>query len=148
MNDAPVYKHTQIGYVTGGVTLGILPFLYYGLTADDGTLGASDLAFLGLLGGLGVLFSTVTITRDELMFYFGPGFWTKRFPLDDIISAEVVRNSPLHGWGIRYTFHGWLYNVSGLHAVELEIQGEGQIRIGTDEPEALRQALEDATVPA
>ncbi|MCS4192512.1 hypothetical protein GGP50_000712 [Salinibacter ruber] len=87
----------------------------------------------------------MTVTDQELVFYFGPGFWTRRFALNDIVSAEVVRNSALHGWGIRYTRHGWLYNVSGLQAVQLNIRGEGQIRIGTDEPEALKQALDEVT---
>jgi hypothetical protein len=87
------------------------------------------------------------VTDRELVFYFGPGFWTRRFALHDIISVKVVRNSPLYGWGIRYTHHGWLYNVSGLGAVELTIRGEGQIRIGTDEPEALKRTLEEAQAP-
>ncbi len=149
-NSELLYQHTQIGYVTGGVMAVTLPAVYFAHTAEYGKLGTSGVVILGLLGTLGVLFSTLTVkvTRDALIFYFGPGFWTKRFPLEDIISVEAVRNSPLYGWGIRWTFHGWLYNVSGLQAVELEIQGEGQIRIGTDEPERLKQALETAMMPA
>lgn len=141
------YRHTQIGYVTGGLALAVLPLLYYAFVAEGGELGAFAYTMLGAFGILAVLFSslTVTVTDQELIFYFGPGFWTRRFALDDIVSAEVVRNSPLHGWGIRYTPHGWLYNVSGLRAVEVTIRGEGQLRIGTDEPEALKQALEEAT---
>ena len=140
------YKHTQVGYVTGGLTLAALPLVYYAFMVEAGHLGVLGYAVLGGFGGLAVLFSslTVKVTEQELVFYFGPGFWTRRFALDDIIGAEVVRNSALYGWGIRYTHHGWLYNVSGLRAVELEIAGEGQIRIGTDEPEALTQALEEA----
>lgn len=146
----PFYEHTQIGYVTGGALIAALPVIYYSFMAEEGEVGTAGSIMLGLFGTLAVCFSTLTVkvTRDELVFYFGPGFWTKRFPLDDILSAEVVRNSVLHGWGIRRTFHGWLYNVSGLRAVELEIQGEGQIRIGTDEPERLKQTLEWATVAA
>jgi len=114
---------------------------------EDGELGLFAYTMLGGFGVLAVLFSslTVTVTDQELVFYFGPGFWTRRFALDDIVSAEVVRNSALYGWGIRYTPHGWLYNVSGLRAVEVTIRGEGQIRIGTDELEALKQALEAVT---
>ena len=140
------YKHTQIGYVTGGVTLAVLPLIYYAFVAENGELGAFGYAMLGAFGILAVLFSslTVTVTDRELIFYFGPGFWTRRFALDDIVSVEVVRNSPLYGWGIRYTHHGWLYNVSGLKAVEVTIRGEEQLRIGTDEPEALKAALERA----
>lgn len=140
------YKHTQIGYVTGGVTLAVLPLIYYAFMAEDGELGLFGYTMLGAFGGLAVLFSslTVEVTDREFRFYFGPGFWTRRFALDDIIGVEVVRNSALYGWGIRYTHHGWLYNVSGLRAVQLTIRGEGQIRVGTDEPEALKQALERA----
>jgi len=138
------YKHTQPGYVTGGTILLTLPLIYYAFTADQGTLGLFGSVVLGAFVVLAVLFSslTVIVDEDELRFYFGPGFWTRRFALDDIERAEVVRNSALSGWGIRYTHHGWLYNVSGLRAVELTIRGEGQIRIGTDEPGTLKRALE------
>ena len=93
-----------------------------------------------------VLFSSLTVVVDEeeLRFFFGPGFWTPRIPLAAIQQAKVVRTSPLYGWGIRYPFDGWLYNVSGLQAVELTVKGEGTLRIGTDEPEALVAALAEA----
>jgi len=148
-NDEPRYEHTQVGYVTIGAGLFGLLIVGYGINADGKGIGVGSSIAAGAMGLLTVLFSTLTVkvTQDELIFYFGPGFWTKRFPLDDILSADVVRTSPLAGWGIRYTFHGWLYNVSGLQAVELEIQGEGTIRIGTDEPEALKRALDAAMVP-
>ena len=144
------YKHTQVGYVTGGVLLAALPLIYYAFMVEDGELGAFGYAVLGAFGVLAVVFSslTVQVTDRELVFYFGPGFWTRRFALHDIISVKVVRNSPLYGWGIRYTHHGWLYNVSGLRAVELTIRGEGQIRIGTDEPEALKRVLDEVRAPS
>ena len=144
------YKHTQVGYVTGGVLLAALPLIYFAFMVEDGELGAFGYAVLGAFGVLAVVFSslTVQVTDRELVFYFGPGFWTRRFALHDIISVKVVRNSPLYGWGIRYTHHGWLYNVSGFQAVELTIRGEGQIRIGTDEPEALKRVLEEAQAPS
>jgi len=140
------YEHTQIGYVTGGLTLAALPLFYCAFIVEDGHLGVFGYAILGGFGALAILFSslTVKVTEEELVFYFGPGFWTRRFALDDIVSVKVVRNSPLYGWGIRYTHHGWLYNVSGLQAVEVTIRGEEQLRIGTDEPEALKAALERA----
>lgn len=143
------YKHTQVGYVTGGALLAALPLIYYAFMAEDGELGTFGSTMLGAFGVLAILFSslTVKVTDRELLFYFGPGFWTRRFALNDVISAEVVRNSPLYGWGIRYTHHGWLYNVSGLRAVEVTIRGEGQIRIGTDEPEKLKRAIEQASAP-
>jgi hypothetical protein len=144
------YRHTQTGYVAGGVMLAALPLIYYAFMVEDGELGVFGYAVLGAFGILAILFSSLTVKVDneELVFYFGPGFWTRRFALDDIIGVEVVRNSALYGWGIRYTHHGWLYNVSGLWAVELTIRGEGQIRIGTDEPETLKRAVETARTAA
>jgi hypothetical protein len=142
----PRYKHTQIGYVTGGAAAAALPLIYYAFRAEYGALGGYGWAMLGGFAGLGVLFSTLTVVvdADELRFYFGPGFWTRRIPLRDIQAVAPVRNSAWHGWGIRYTVHGWLYNVSGLDAVELTVRGEGRLRVGTDEPERLAQALREA----
>lgn len=141
-----LYKHTQPGYVTGGTLLLSLPLIYYAFTADQGTLGLFGTVMLGAFTLLAVLFSSLTVIVDdeELRFYFGPGFWTRRFALDDIERAEVVRNSAISGWGIRYTRHGWLYNVSGLRAVELTVRDEGTLRIGTDEPEKLKHAVDRA----
>ncbi|MFB6271699.1 MAG: hypothetical protein ABEL51_02270 [Salinibacter sp.] len=143
------YEHTQVGYVTGGLALAVLPFIYYAFMVEDGEIGVFAYAMLGAFGVLAVLFSslTVKVTDRELLFYFGPGFWTRRFALEDIISVEVVRNSALYGWGIRYTHHGWLYNVSGLDAVEVTVRRQEQLRIGTDEPEALKRAVEAAQEP-
>jgi hypothetical protein len=100
----------------------------------------------GGLGAITILFSTLTVEVDDetLRFYFGPGFWTKRIPLRDIEHVEIVRNRMFYGWGIRYTFDGWLYNVSGLDAVKLRVRGWGTLRIGTDEPHELKRALEQA----
>lgn len=136
----PTYEHTHIGYVTGGAFLAGAAITALS-SRKRGWSGS--LLSLGLTAGA-VLFSslTVRVDDDELRFHFGPGFWTQRIPLDDIQGAEVVRNPLYYGWGIRYTFPGWLYNVSGQQAVELDVRGEEPLRIGTDEPEALLRALE------
>ena len=140
------YKHTQIGYVTGtALGMGAL-ITYAAFRAEHGEVGWGGLLTAGGFLAGATLFSSLTVVVDEneLRFYFGPGFWKRRLALDDIERVEAVRNSPFYGWGIRYTHHGWLYNVSGLRAVELTVEGEGQLRIGTDEPEALKRALEKA----
>lgn len=146
----PRYKHTQIGYVTGGAGALATLAVYYALGVENaGELGWIGTAAAGGCALVTVLFSSLTVVVDEeeLRFYFGPGFWTRRFPLTNIRGVEVVRNSPLVGWGIRYTGTGWLYNVSGLDAVELDVEGEGSVRIGTDEPERLEAALDEARTP-
>ena len=51
---------------------------------------------------------------------------------------------PATGWGIRLIPNGWLWNVSGLGAVELSLVNGQRFRIGTDEPEQLATAIQGA----
>ena len=39
--------------------------------------------------------------------------------------------------------NGWMYNVWGLDAVQLELQSGKSFRIGTDDPDGLVAALND-----
>jgi hypothetical protein len=93
-----------------------------------------------------VLFSslTVEIGDGELRFHFGPGFWRKRYPLTEMATADVTQSSWWEGWGIRITPRGMLYNISGTDAVEITLRSGQHLRIGTDEPEALAEALRTA----
>ena len=84
---------------------------------------------------------TVEVDEEELRHWFGPGFWKKSYQLLDIESAKVVRNSWFWGWGIRLTPHGWLYNVSGLDAVQLQLRSGRKLRIGTDDPQGLIEVI-------
>jgi hypothetical protein len=141
------YRHTQPApLMWGAAALGA------GVLAFGATQAGSPAERAALLGGLGLvglsayLFASLTVEVDarEVRFHFGPGFWPKRFALDEVEAVEAVRNHPLYGWGIRLTPHGWLYNVSGLGAVELRLRGGRRVRIGTDEPEELLRAIEVA----
>ena len=87
---------------------------------------------------------TVEISGGHLRIRFGIGLLRKGWPLDGIEACRPVRNTWVDGWGIRMTSGGWLYNVSGFDAVELELKGGKMVRIGTDEPQALCAALEQA----
>ena len=96
-----------------------------------------------LFAGLGWLFSslTVRITPTQLVWYFGPGLWTYQLSLQELRSAEPVRNPWWYGWGIRRVPSGWLYNIAGLSAVEITLADDRKIRIGSDEPEQLSRAI-------
>ena len=121
-------------------------------------LTAIPLPATGLLGWIGftigleilVLYAfyslTVVVDSRALWFWFGPGFWRKRFLLAEIESVREVKNSWLHGWGIRYFIvlggtRGWLYNVSGFDAVEFKMKNGKYYRIGTNDPSGLAQAV-------
>lgn len=87
---------------------------------------------------------TVRITESHLSVHFGPGLIRKIFELKEIEAAEMVRNEWWYGWGVRLTPHGWLYNVSGLDAVQITLRGGKKFRIGTDQPIELHSAIQSA----
>ena len=138
------YRHTQFGTVNVVIIIAILPLVIL----PAWLAGAAPLAGMILVFLLGVLalFHSLTVTIDgrDLRISFGIGLIRKRFPLDQIESCQSVRNSWLYGWGIRLTPRGWLYNVSGLEAVELKMKNGKTCRIGTDEPGVLAAALQVA----
>ena len=141
------YRHTQVGYVTLTVLLVVASTVVAlaSRSARPVTIGVAS-----LLAICGVLFSslTVEVTHEELRCHFGPGFWRKRVALNEVTAATPTQNSWWEGWGIRFTPRGMLYNVSGTHAVEITLRSGKRFRIGTDEPEALVQALRAAISPA
>jgi hypothetical protein len=84
---------------------------------------------------------TVMINGDILYCRLGIGLFRRNFKICEIIDAEIVRNRWYYGWGVRLTPSGWMYNVSGLDAVEITLNSGKQFRIGTDEPQLLLQAI-------
>ena len=138
------YRHTQIGY--------LLIILYSALVVFIGYLTVlmdfNPFALAALIVMLIVLrlFSSLTVAVDEQMIkiQFGFGVIRKAFLLKDIESYAVVKNPWYYGWGIRYTPRGWLFNVSGFSAIELQMKNGKRYRIGTDEPDNLASALSEA----
>ncbi len=136
------YSNVQLGYT-------ILSFLFtsFGvclyLFVTERMQPDVFVACTGLVMFVSSLFGTLTvrITDQTLIWYFGIGFWKKKLPLSSIQTVHSVRNKGWWGWGIRYYGQGWLYNVSGLRAVELSLVEGNRIRIGTDEPDILFNAL-------
>ena len=99
-----------------------------------------------ILGACMVTFATlkVTIEADALKIRFGSGIIRKKFLLKDIQSYKIVKNPWYYGWGIHLTPHGWLYNVSGSYAVEISMKSGKKYLIGTDVPNELEKAIEQA----
>jgi hypothetical protein len=139
-----MYRHTQVGgwLILGGGALAAVA----GLVA-----GAWPFALLPLLviAVVWALFGTLTVTVDQagVSCQFGPvGVIRRRLALAEIRRAAAIRTSPLWGWGLRLTPRGWLWNVSGLDAVEFEMTNGTRFAVGTDEPQALIAALRRAGV--
>jgi len=135
------YRHTQIGWIllaALGAGAGVVVFA-------AGKTGWSTPAsvVLTLLIVVALLFCTLTVTVEEqqIVCSFGPGLISKRISLAVVRGVRQVRNEWHYGWGIRLTPQGWLFSVSGLDAVEVDIADGKRIRIGSDEPEVLAAAI-------
>lgn len=87
---------------------------------------------------------TTAVSDDAVRVWFGIGLIRRRIALNRIASARPVGNNWIFGWGVRWIPGGWLWNVSGLDAVELALVNGRRFRIGTDEPEQLAAAIQAA----
>ncbi|SHH30989.1 hypothetical protein [Ferrimonas marina] len=138
------YQHTQPGLAIRMAILGAFA-LVFGLSLVS-TPTVLTLGVLILLAVLLVLFQslTVTIHHNQLQWHFGPGFWRKSLPLREIEQVEAIRTRWYWGLGVKRTPHGWYYGVSGLNAVKVITQDGKSRLIGTDQPDALCEALAKA----
>ena len=138
------YVHEQFGtFMVAFVSISGVVLLV--LLASAGLLVAAAISVLICLILVAFLFRLrVEVTPRQLRLTFGVGVVTKRFEVAEIAAAYPVRNKWYYGWGIRLTPKGWLFNVSGLDAVEIEMKSGKHYRIGTDEPEVLSAALQRA----
>ena len=135
------YRHTQIGWVLLAALAagaGVVVFA----TGKTGWSSAASVVMTMLIV-VALLFCTLTVMihDGEIECRYGPGLIRKHIPLAAVQGARPVRTAWYQGWGIRLTSDGWLFNVSGLDAVEVELADGKRIRIGTDEPQALAVAI-------
>ena len=138
------YRHTQVGYLTiAMMAAAIVLILALMISIGIQAIAAGVLVFI--IAAL-YLFSSLTVIIDDeyLEARFGPGLVKKRILLRDIESAQAVRNHWYNGWGIRGIPGGWMYNVSGLSAVEITLKNGTHFRIGTDAPQELESAIQDS----
>ena len=130
------------------VVFGVLAVVMLALGEKEAAivLGVITVMVAVILGIVVVLFHslTVRISRSDIALSFGVGLIRKRFPIGDIRSVRIARNRWYNGWGIRKIRGGWLYNVSGFDAIEIQLKNERKYRIGTDQPEKLLAAVESA----
>jgi hypothetical protein len=89
-----------------------------------------------------ITFSRLTVeVSNEVNIYFGWGWPRKTFEPAQIDDVRTVRNPLWYGFGIRWIPKGWMWNVSGLDAVELTLRTGRVFRIGTDDPDGLLAAI-------
>jgi hypothetical protein len=113
--------------------------------------GLHDVAPVGILGFVVLtllicllIFYKLTITIDDtyIGFSLGTGLIAKKYLISDIQSCKSVRNNPIYGIGIRKIPGGWLYNVTGLNAIEIKFKNSKSIvRIGTNQPDEIAEII-------
>lgn len=144
------YHHTQRGLLIqvliGLVSIAILvtavvSFIYGSISGGVISLAVAVLLILVLC-----LFHSLTVhvSKELIQVKFGVGLIHTSFSVSEIRAVKTVRNHWISGWGIRWIPGGWLFNVSGFDAVELNMANGRRYRIGTDEPQALLAAIEAA----
>lgn len=149
------YKHTQIGYLMLVVTLVVSAFFVWVQVAARAETPSVDSGTNLLVTAVMVLilfalasFTTLTVSINEkyLRIKFGCGIFAKKFALDQIASAQTVKNRWYYGWGVKVWFwpYMWIYNVSGFDAVKIIMKNGKIYQIGTDTPGELEAAIKRA----
>ena len=151
------YENTQPGtfirVMTGSWVFffGVLAVVMLVLGQKEAAIGLGVVTVMAavILGIVYALFHslTVRVSRSDIALSFGVGLIRKQFPIGDISSASIVQNRWYNGFGIRKIRGGWLYNVSGFDAIEIQLKNERKYRIGTNQPKELLAAVESAIAP-
>jgi hypothetical protein len=143
-----IYRHTQPGTATLIALLGGAAVVVVAGSRTGWHPVVSIVLFIIAISA--VMFSSLTVEVGDgrLVCFFGVGLIRKSFPLAEVLTARHVRNRWYYGWGVRMTPSGWMFNVSGLDAVEVELASGKRFRIGTDQPQELLRAIEHSRAMA
>ena len=145
------YEHTQTALLppVASVVLGVVLVAVVGLTGSGADAVVAMIVFVVVITLVLAAFNQlrVQVDGDEVVLRFRWGWPTKRIALSEVHRVDVVRNKWWYGFGVRITPHGWMYNVWGLDAVELNFRDGNTFRIGTDDPAALAAALSARVAP-
>jgi len=142
-----VYSHRQIGIIQIWASVVVIVVLLITSFFVPEILFLFLVAFLALGFAL-LMFSTLTVDIKpvEICVTFGPvPLVRKRIPLEKIQEFFRVVTPWYYGWGLRYIRNGTLYNISGYEGVEIILSEGKRIRIGTDDPIGLIEAIKKVT---
>ncbi|MEM7093922.1 MAG: hypothetical protein AAF567_13035 [Actinomycetota bacterium] len=141
------YEHTQTSPAIRVVPIVLLgAFVITAFITQRGVVLLPVAGFVILLATILLVASrlTTTVSAQSVQAAFGFGWPRRTIALREIVTADEVRNRWIYGWGIRLVPKGWMFNVWGLDAVELELTSGRRFRIGTDEPAELAGAITSA----
>jgi hypothetical protein len=84
------------------------------------------------------------IDNVSLSFSYFPLIRRRTYPLSDIENLELIAYNSIFkfgGWGIRYNFDMWAYNVRGKHGLVVTLK-QKKFLIGTQKPEEMQKAID------
>ncbi len=143
-------------------TLGPAALLLYGMVQQlalgrpwgskpmaDAALWVFGPAMIALCMGVVLMLAAsrlITEVRDRGLFIRFVPFHLRfhRIPLEDVTDCRTVTYHPIAeygGWGIRMTFKGKAYNVTGNRGVRLDFTNHRHLLIGSQHPEELEQSI-------
>jgi hypothetical protein len=140
------YQHSQVYAVIwwlvplttlGGALLGYL-------SGDpDHPVGTAILLSMGAL--LMLVFGRLKVRLDDqsLRWHFGFLGWPRwKLPLSQIRQVAKCSVSGIGGSGIQRAGGHWVYSAGGSHGVQLWLKDGRQLRLGSDDHERLKAAIE------
>jgi len=107
------------------------------------------LPFILVVGAVGLIASLRLDTRVDargVHYRFFPLIPWRSLPWSAIASADVQTYGFI-GYGIRWIFDGWAYNVAGHKGLMLVKTDGRKLLIGTQRPAELEQFMQQLTVP-
>ena len=142
-------KFTQFGTFTV-IIMSVLLIVFaillinHGFSAESETYLYEILVFTSLTCLLLFYKLTIIVDNEAISFKLGIGLLGKSYEISEIKSCRPVKNLWIYGVGIHKLPNGWLYNVSGLKAIELRFKDSTRVvRIGTDNPNEIAGVITD-----
>jgi hypothetical protein len=148
-----VFKETQRfnqPWIWGILTL-VTGITLYGMISQpiEGWEAVIPIIILGLV----ILFFAIMhlktrIDESGLTFGFFPLIGKRKYSINQIQNLELIEYNSLlkfGGWGIRYNFDMWAYNVGGKHGLIVTLKNK-KFLIGTQKPEEMKKAIEQFNV--
>jgi hypothetical protein len=140
------YRHTQIRFP---IAILLVALLFLAIAVVVSThYGIEAVVIYILIAAVlaNYLSLTVEVKPEKIEMRFGLGLLRRSIALGNVHNLCVVETSIEDGLGMHLTGTGWLYNISGRQAVEIILRDDSQVRIGSDEPEELARAIENALI--
>jgi hypothetical protein len=141
-------KYTQFGTFSVAIMLPLL-LLFTGLLIKSGVTNSPEfyinaLLVLTFIICLLIFYKlTIIVNKTNVSFKLGIGLIGKSYNISNLKSCRPVTNSPFYGIGIRMLPDGWLYNVTGLKAIELQFRNKKSVvRVGTNRPEEISELVQ------